>query len=227
MSQPTLTLKTLSGLQDYESVWRLMREITHSRTQESPITDEIWFLEHAPVFTQGQAGKAEHVLSYQHAIPVVQSDRGGQVTFHGPGQLMIYLLLNLKQYGFHAKSYVAFLEQAIINVLAKYDIKGFLQDNAPGVYVCLPHSTEIKKIASIGIRIRKGFSYHGICFNIHGDLSPFQYINPCGYQNLGMAQVSDFEQTKHIKITQVIQDLSHYFQTHLLLSQFQEVSHHV
>lgn len=221
-----LIFKTFSDLQDYETTWRTMRELTHNRMQEKPGTDEIWFLEHSPVFTQGQAGKAEHVLSYQHAIPIVQSDRGGQVTYHGPGQLMVYLLLNLKRYHFYAKNYVQFLEQAIIAVLGKYSIVGFTQENAPGVYVCLPDSAEVKKIASIGIRIRKHFSYHGICLNINGDLSPFHYINPCGYQNLGMAQLSDFEQTKQITLTQVIQDLSHYFQTHLL-SQFQEVSHHV
>lgn len=226
MSQPTLTLKTFSDWQDYESTWRNMRELTHARTQEAPGTNEVWFLEHAPVFTQGQAGKAEHILSHQHHIPIVQSDRGGQVTYHGPGQLMIYLLLNLKQYGFHAKSYVQFLEQAIIVILEKYHIVGFTQENAPGVYVYLPNSNEVKKIASIGIRIRKNFSYHGICLNINGDLTPFNYINPCGYQNLGMAQLSDFEQTKQITITQIIKDFSHYFQTHSLF-QSQEVSHHV
>jgi lipoyl(octanoyl) transferase len=225
-THPALIVKTVSGLQPYDTIWSQMRAFTHARNQEKPSADEIWFLEHAPVFTQGQAGKPEHILSNEHNIPLVQSDRGGQVTYHGPGQLMIYLLLNLKNYGFYAKTYVQFLEQAIITLLKKYDIPSFTQENAPGVYVCLPHSSEIKKIASIGIRIRKNFSYHGICLNISGDLSPFKFINPCGYKNLAMAQLSDFESTKNLSTEQVIQDLTHYFKTTFSLL-YQEAPNHV
>ncbi len=222
MNNSGLIFKTFSGLQPYDLIWAHMRELTHARSQEHPTPDQIWFLEHAPVFTQGQAGKPEHVLSNKHNIPIVQSDRGGQVTYHGPGQLMVYLLLNLKNYGFHAKSYVHYLEQSIIALLKQYEIMSFTQANAPGVYVQLPGESHIKKIASIGIRIRKNCSYHGICLNIAGDLSPFQDINPCGYQNLAMAQLSDFLQSKQVTIEQVIQDLTHYFQTTL----FQETLHH-
>jgi lipoyl(octanoyl) transferase len=152
-------------------------------------------------------------------IPIVQSDRGGQITYHGPGQLMVYLLLNLKNYDFHAKSYVHYLEQAIIALLKQYDIKGFTQSHAPGVYVYAPndlsHAPALKKIASIGIRIRKNFSYHGICLNISSDLSPFNGINPCGYTGLGMAQLSDFKQTQHLTPQKISHDLTHYFKTTL------------
>lgn len=223
MSNSGLIFKTFTGLQPYDSTWAQMRDYTHARHPESPVPDQIWFLEHAPVFTQGQAGKPEHILSNKHNIPVVQSDRGGQVTYHGPGQLMIYLLLNLKKYGFDPKSYVNYLEQSIIALLKQYRIPSFTQANAPGVYVQLPGETEIKKIASIGIRVRKNCSYHGICLNISGELSPFHFINPCGYENLAMAQLSDFEQTKQLTLEKVIQDFTDYFQTTLL----QETPYHV
>lgn len=211
-----LILKNLPALQPYEAIWVQMRDFTHSRTPENPLVDEIWFLEHEPVYTQGQAGKPEHILANPAHIPIVQSDRGGQVTYHGPGQLMIYLLLNLKHYGFDAKSYVQFLEKAIITVLnQRYGITGFTQENAPGVYIHYPIAGAcplVKKIASIGIRVRKNFSYHGICLNISSDLTPFDNINPCGHSGLTMAQLSDFDQTKCLTVSQVKQDFTHYFQ---------------
>jgi lipoyl(octanoyl) transferase len=219
MRRSDIVFNYLSGLQPYEPVWKKMRDFTHARTHESPVADQIWFLEHAPVYTQGQAGKSEHVLSPSSSIPIVQSDRGGQITYHGPGQLMVYLLLNLKHYDFHAKSYVAYLEQAMIALLKQYNIKGFTQPHAPGVYVYSPSDLSdapaLKKIASIGIRIRKNFSYHGICLNIASDLTPFYSINPCGYKGLGMAQLSDFEQGQQLTTEKITQDLMHYFKTTL------------
>ena len=215
MIAPEIIFKNFSGLQLYEAIWTQMRDFTHTRNPENPTADQIWFLELAPVYTQGQAGKPEHILCPKPTIPLIQSDRGGQVTYHGPGQLMIYLLLNLKNYGFHANSYVHFLEQAIIALLAKYNLQSITQESAPGVYVISPHTRDIKKIASIGIRIRKGFSYHGICLNISADLTPFEYINPCGYQGLAMAQLTDFEQTKQLSPKQIITELTLYFKNAL------------
>lgn len=216
MPPSAVVYKYLPNLQPYEPIWLQMRSYTHSRTPECPLNNEIWFLEHVPVYTQGQAGKPEHVLRPDPTIPIVQSDRGGQVTYHGPGQLMIYLLLNLKQYGFDARSYVQFLEKAIIAILAQYHIPAFTQPNAPGVYVYLPNQPDsIKKIASIGIRVRKNFSYHGICLNVSGDLKAFNHINPCGYSGLGMAQLSDFEQAKSISLQKIIDDFQHYFKNTL------------
>jgi lipoyl(octanoyl) transferase len=170
------------GLQPYAPVYRQMREFTLARTGETP--DELWFLEHEPVFTQGQAGKAEHVLA-PGAIPVVQSDRGGQVTYHGPGQLMGYVLVDLTRLGYGIRSLVTRLEQATVDLLAGYGVETAARRDAPGVYV------DGRKICSLGLRVRKGCTYHGLALNVAMDLEPFARINPCGFRGLAMTQVAE------------------------------------
>lgn len=169
------------GLQPYEPIFREMREFTLARTETTP--DELWFLEHEPVFTQGQAGKSEHLLA-PGAIPVVQSDRGGQVTYHGPGQLMGYVLVDLQRLGYGIRSLVTRIEQAMVDCLAGYGIEAAGRPDAPGVYV------GPRKIASLGLRVRKGCTYHGLALNVAMDLEPFARINPCGFRGLAMTQVS-------------------------------------
>lgn len=185
-SMQTFQLKNFDTLQDYQATWQAMREFTDQRDANSQ--DEIWLLEHSAVFTQGQAGKAEHVLN-PHDISVVQSDRGGQVTYHGPGQLIAYCLFDLRRLGIGIKSLVVNTENAIIQLLNDYDIDAHLQKGAPGVYV------DNKKIASLGFRVRKGCSYHGLSLNVDMDLTPFSYINPCGFENMQMTQMSGFQKT--------------------------------
>ena len=170
------------GLQPYEPVFRHMRDFTLARDARTP--DEIWLLEHPPVFTQGQAGKAEHLLQ-PGDIPVVQSDRGGQVTYHGPGQLVGYVLLDLHRLGYGIRSLVTRLESAMVECLAGYGIEAAARPDAPGVYVAG------RKIASLGLRVRKGCTYHGLSLNVAMDLSPFERINPCGFQGLAMTQTSE------------------------------------
>lgn len=169
------------GLVEYIPTWRAMEEFTLARGPETP--DEIWFLEHPPVFTLGLAGKMEHVLA-PGDIPVMHIDRGGQVTYHGPGQLVVYPLLDLKRQKLGVRELVEGLENAVIDTLALYDIQARGRRDAPGVYV------GEQKICSIGIRVRRGCTYHGIAFNVHTDLEPFDRINPCGYEGLEMTQVS-------------------------------------
>lgn len=177
------------GLQDYAPMLARMRAFTDARGAETP--DEIWMLEHPPVFTQGQAGKAEHVLAAGD-IPVVQADRGGQVTYHGPGQLVVYFLLDLQRLGYGIRSLVTRIEQAMIDVLAGYGIAAHADREAPGVYVDgaggLPGRA---KIGSLGLRVRRGCSYHGLALNVAMDLEPFSRINPCGYSGLRMTQIAD------------------------------------
>jgi lipoyl(octanoyl) transferase len=172
--------------QPYGEIFPKMQAYTQLRTASTP--DALWLLEHTPVFTQGQAGKAEHILD-PHDIPVVQSDRGGQVTYHGPGQLMVYTLFDLKRLDLNIRPFVQKLESSIILLLEDFGIKGELQPGAPGVYV------SGAKICSLGLRIRKGFAYHGLAFNIDMDLIPFQYINPCGFKQLKMTQLKDYVPT--------------------------------
>jgi lipoyl(octanoyl) transferase len=167
---------------DYKEIAQAMRLFTDNRTPETP--DEIWFIEHDPVYTLGQAGKLEHILNPGN-IPIVKTDRGGQVTYHGPGQLVIYPLLNLRRLNLGVRELVSLLENAIINLLATYGINAEAKKEAPGVYV------NSAKIASIGLRIRHGYCYHGLAFNIAMDLSPFAGINPCGISQLAITQVSD------------------------------------
>lgn len=168
------------GLQPYEPVSQAMHDFTDRRDDTTP--DEIWLVEHLPVFTQGQAGKAEHLLMTGD-IPVIQSDRGGQVTYHGPGQQVMYVLLNLKRRKLGVRELVTLLEQTVVNTLAEYDIDAHPRADAPGVYV------GEMKICSLGLRIRKGCSFHGLALNINMDLAPFQRINPCGYAGMEMTQM--------------------------------------
>ncbi|QPK03614.1 lipoyl(octanoyl) transferase LipB [Vibrio kanaloae] len=178
--QNKLIVKKL-GRQDYEPVWKAMHKFTDERTEED--VDQVWLVEHNPVFTQGQAGKAEHVLNAGN-IPVVQSDRGGQVTYHGPGQLVAYFLINIRRKKFGVRDLVTHIENLVINTMKAYNIDSAARPDAPGVYV------DGKKICSLGLRIRRGCSFHGLALNVNMDLSPFLRINPCGYQGMEMAQVS-------------------------------------
>lgn len=179
--QDQLVVKKL-GRQDYQPVWQAMHEFTDTRDDET--VDQVWLVEHNPVFTQGQAGKAEHLLNTGD-IPVVQSDRGGQVTYHGPGQLVAYFLINLRRKKMGVRELVTHIENTVIGSLNHYDIDSAARPDAPGVYV------DGKKICSLGLRIRKGCSFHGLALNVNMDLSPFLRINPCGYQGMEMIQVSD------------------------------------
>lgn len=170
------------GRQDYESVWQAMKSFTEKRTSDT--TDELWFLEHNPVFTQGQAGKAEHVLA-PASIPVIKVDRGGQVTYHGPGQLVVYLLLDVKRSQQGPRAVVTAIEQAIIKLLQSYNVNAYAKPEAPGVYI------GDAKISSLGLRFKKQRSYHGLSLNLDMDLEPFSRINPCGYEGLAVTQLID------------------------------------
>ncbi|WP_045736824.1 lipoyl(octanoyl) transferase LipB [Xanthomonas sp. MUS 060] len=170
------------GRQPYEPVWRAMQRFTDARDASS--SDELWVVEHEPVFTLGQAGKPEHVLA-PGDIPVLHVDRGGQVTYHGPGQLVVYPLLDLRRLGLGVREYVCRIEQAIIDTLDTWNILGERRDGAPGVYV------GDAKVAALGIRVRRGCSFHGLSFNVAMDLEPFRRINPCGYQGLQVTAVLD------------------------------------
>ncbi|EJG0888548.1 TPA: lipoyl(octanoyl) transferase LipB [Vibrio parahaemolyticus] len=197
--QHQLVVKRL-GRQDYEPVWKAMHEFTDQRTEETP--DEVWLVEHNPVFTQGQAGKAEHLINTGD-IPVVQSDRGGQVTYHGPGQLVAYFLINLRRKKLGVRDLVTTIENLVINTLKAYNIDSAARPDAPGVYVYG------KKICSLGLRIRKGCSFHGLALNVNMDLTPFLRINPCGYAGMEMVQVSQFNGPSDVETVekQLIEEL--------------------
>ena len=184
-AQPRLLVRQL-GRRPYQPVWDAMKAFTDSRTSETP--DEFWVVEHDPVYTQGQAGKAEHLLA-PGDIPVVQSDRGGQVTYHGPGQLVLYVLVDVRRSKLSVRELVTCLETAIINTLAKSGIEAYAKADAPGVYVTNELGMEAK-LASLGLRIRKGCSFHGLALNINMDMTPFLRINPCGYAGMAMTQTS-------------------------------------
>lgn len=171
------------GICAYQEVWQRMREFTKQRDLET--ADEIWLLQHYPVFTQGQAGSAKHVLNPRD-IPIIKTDRGGQVTYHGLGQLIVYPLINLQRIKLGVKQFVNILQQSVIQLLADYKIIADVRVNAPGVYV------NDAKICSIGLKIQRGCSYHGIALNVNMDLEPFTRINPCGIKNLKMIQISDY-----------------------------------
>ena len=162
------------GRQPYETIWRDMQTFTAERTESTP--DEFWLLEHEPVFTLGQAGKPEHIFN-AHNIPVIQTDRGGQVTYHGPGQLVGYCLFDLKRLGLNTRELVVKIEQCIIDVLASFDIKAAGDREKPGVYV------NGEKIAALGFRVKNNATYHGLSINVNNDLTPFSYINPCGIKD--------------------------------------------
>jgi len=181
VGRPPLTCRTL-GRVDYAPTLVAMQDFTAHRTPDTP--DELWLLEHLPVFTQGQAGKPEHLLQ-DIGIPVVPIDRGGQVTYHGPGQVVVYLLLDLKRRGYGVKELVRRMEQAVIDLLAEECLAGQRQEGAPGVYV------NGAKIAALGLRVKGGCTYHGLALNVDLDLAPFQAINPCGYAGLAVTRLAD------------------------------------
>jgi len=170
------------GVADYESTWRAMQAFTMARSADT--ADELWLLEHPPVFTQGRNGKPEH-LHDPGNIPVIQVDRGGQVTYHGPGQLVAYTLLDLTRRRLGVQSLVRLLEQVVIDQLADYDVPAHRRNKAPGVYV------DDRKIAALGLRVRKGCSFHGLSLNVNMDLEPFTRINPCGIRGLEVTRLAD------------------------------------
>lgn len=182
MSETSILVKNL-GRSDYRETWRAMQDFTDSRGPDS--ADELWIAEHAPVFTQGLNGKAEHLLA-PGEIPVVQVDRGGQVTYHGPGQLVLYCLLDIARLGLGVKGLVGLIEKSVIDLLQGYRITAEGRPGAPGAYV------GEAKIAALGLRIRKGCCYHGLSLNVDMDLEPFTRINPCGYRGLAVTQLLDF-----------------------------------
>lgn len=166
----------------YEPTWRAMQRFTEERTEATP--DELWLLEHPPVFTQGLNGRAEHVIN-PGEIPVVPVDRGGQVTYHGPGQAVVYVLVDVRRRGFGVRRLVSILENAVIAVLAAHGVDAYPRADAPGVYVAGA------KIASVGLRVRRGASYHGLALNVDMDMTPFSLINPCGYAGLPVTCMRD------------------------------------
>lgn len=180
MQQSPLIVRHL-GIRPYLDTWQAMQSFTDRRDASTP--DEIWLLQHEAVYTQGQAGKAEHLL-HPTEIPVVQSDRGGQITYHGPGQLIAYLLIDVLRKGLGVRQLVTAMEQAVIALLARSGIAAVAKPDAPGVYVAGA------KIASLGLRIRRGCSFHGLALNVNLDLTPFSHINPCGYAGLAMTQTA-------------------------------------
>lgn len=186
------------GIQPYAPCWEAMQAFTDRRDGNTP--DELWLTQHPPVFTLGQAAKPEHLLAVGE-IPVVQVDRGGQVTYHGPGQLMAYTLFDLRRLGLGARAMVSLLEESLIGLLASYGVQANARCDAPGVYV------DGAKIASLGLRIRRGCAFHGLALNVDMDMEPFLRINPCGYAGLAMTQLRDLNGPTDL--SQVGRDLSH------------------
>lgn len=201
-----LTVRYL-GRQPYLRIWQQMKDFTEQRTVDT--VDELWLVEHEPVFTQGQAGRAEHVLLPKE-IPVVQTDRGGQVTYHGPGQLILYVLLDIRRHRSGPRALVTILEQSVIQLLMHYGITAYSKADAPGVYVKEANGVEAK-IASLGLRFRKHCSYHGVSLNVSMDLEPFSRINPCGYAGLAVTDMATLLSQK-VDITAVGQQLLGCFQ---------------
>jgi lipoyl(octanoyl) transferase len=193
MNADTVIVRDLDR-QDYLACWQAMQQFTQNRDEST--LDEIWLLEHSPVFTQGQNGKPEHVLNPGN-IPVVNVDRGGQVTYHGPGQLVVYTLIDIKRKKLSIRALVTLLEKSIIELLAELGIEAFAKPDAPGVYIGQ------SKICSVGLRIRRGCSYHGLAFNVAMDLEPFSRINPCGFSQLEMTQLSTLNESYDIAKTRV------------------------
>lgn len=187
------------GVQPYEVVWQQMREFTDQRSGET--RDELWLVQHPPVFTQGQAGKPEHLLA-PGDIPVVQTDRGGQVTYHGPGQVVAYPLLDLRRLGIGVRDLVSVLENTVIEFLSRWEIAAIARPDAPGVYV------QGCKIASLGLRVRRGSSFHGLSLNVQMDLTPFLRINPCGYNGLRMTQLADWVEPSRLELPRIEQEFA-------------------
>ncbi|MBQ9260355.1 MAG: lipoyl(octanoyl) transferase LipB [Neisseriaceae bacterium] len=181
-----MKIKYLGRNQPYLPIFRQMQDFTANRTPDTQ--DELWVVEHAPVFTQGKAGRAEHLL-YANDIPVIETDRGGQITYHGLGQVVVYVLIDFKRRNISVRELVSRIENAVIATLSDYHIQAAADPKRPGVYT--PNG---KKIASLGLRIKNGATYHGVALNVNMDLSPFSQINPCGYAGLKMTQVADFIQ---------------------------------
>ena len=204
------------GLQPYEPVWQAMSQFTSERDDST--IDELWILEHEPVFTQGQAGKPEHILQATD-IPIVKSDRGGQVTYHGPGQLILYPLINLRRRQLGVRDMVTLLEQLVIRWLEAYGIESYAKADAPGVYV--KQGANDAKIASLGLRIRRGCCFHGVGINIDMDLSPFSYINPCGYQGLEMTQLNALIATPMPSKAELVNSLTEHFAQQMHISEMQ------
>ncbi|MES2770724.1 MAG: lipoyl(octanoyl) transferase LipB [Pseudomonadota bacterium] len=187
-TKPTLTIRHLGRI-DYLSSWQAMLEFTANRSSASG--DELWCCEHPAVYTLGLAGKAEHLLQ-DIGIPLIASDRGGQITYHGPGQVVIYLLLDLNRRQLKVRELVARMEQAVIKLLAKQGVSAVLQAGAPGVYIRQSDADEHNgKIAALGLRVKKGCCYHGLSLNVDMDLTPFKAINPCGYAGMPVTQTRD------------------------------------
>lgn len=189
VSENTLIVRQL-GRQRYMPIWQKMQDFTDTRDENTP--DEIWLVEHESVFTQGQAGKDEHLLA-PGDIEVIKVDRGGQVTYHGPGQQMMYVLFNLRRLKIGVRELVTWLEECIIESLAEYNIEAYAKADAPGVYV------NNSKIASLGLRVRRGCSFHGLALNVNMDLSPFLRINPCGYAGMNMVQTKELEGPQNLQ----------------------------
>lgn len=187
------------GQVEYEPTWHAMQSFTDSRSPDTP--DEVWYLQHAPVFTMGRNGKQEHLLETGD-IPVIQVDRGGQVTYHGPGQLVVYPLLDLTRRQLGVQSLVRLLEQTVIDLLAGHGVTATRRDRAPGVYV------DDRKIAALGLRVRRGCCFHGLSLNADMDLAPFSMINPCGYPGMQVTQLAD------LGITQPLDTITRQFQAH-------------
>ena len=171
------------GCVDYEPTWQAMQEFTAHRAPDTP--DELWLLEHPPVYTLGVAGRSEHLPRIDNGIPVIKTDRGGQITYHGPGQIVVYLLLDMQRRRLSVRPLVRLMEQAVVNLLAEYDVAASGRTEAPGVYV------GNAKIAALGLRIRRGGCYHGLALNVDMDLRPFHAIDPCGYPGLDVTQTRD------------------------------------
>jgi lipoyl(octanoyl) transferase len=193
------------GLQDYVKTWEEMKSFTENRNSNTP--DELWTLEHNSVFTQGLSGKPEHLLKATK-IPIIQSDRGGQITYHAPGQLIIYCLIDIKRLGIGIKKMVTIIEQSLIELLSSYDITAHTLKGAPGVYV------NDSKIAALGLKVKQGRTYHGLSLNIDMDLSPYKLINPCGYSNLKVTKMRNLTDNI-LSISDIHLELSEHLINHI------------
>lgn len=196
------------GLVEYQPTWDAMKQFTAARTPDT--RDEIWLLQHPPVYTQGLAGKPEHLL-HNTNIPVVKIDRGGQITYHGPGQIIAYCLLDMRRWKIGVRDLVRLMEQSVIDLLAEFNVVAIGREEAPGVYV------DNAKIAALGLKIKNGYCYHGLSFNVNMDLTPFNNINPCGYQGLRVTQACELGITASINElqAQLAQNLIQGLQQHL------------
>ena len=192
------------GLQDYTQTWNAMKNFTQAR--DANTEDELWIVEHPSVFTQGISGKDEHVL-INSEIPIVRTDRGGQITYHGPGQLIVYCLIDLKRLGIGVKKMVSLIELSIMDLLAKHQIESHIKTGAPGVYV------DGAKIAALGLKVKNGRTYHGLSLNVAMELSAFAQINPCGYQGLKVTQMCDL--TDNINLESIANELTQILSNHV------------